>query len=62
MRLPWAPGRLNNQCDLFHFWSMHIGGAHFLLVDGSVHFLSYDANSILPALASRASGEAVEVP
>lgn len=55
-------GQLNNQCDLFHFWSMHPGGAHFLLVDGSVHFLSYDANPILPALATRAGGETVNLP
>lgn len=58
----YAAGRLRNQCDQFHFWSLHFSGAHFLLVDGSVHFLSYDANSILPALATRAGGETVELP
>ena len=52
----------SNQCDAFHFWSLHPGGAHFLFVDGSVHFLSYSAASILPALATRAGGEAVTVP
>jgi prepilin-type N-terminal cleavage/methylation domain-containing protein/prepilin-type processing-associated H-X9-DG protein len=55
----YAPGSLNNQCDMFHFWSPHIGGAHFLFSDGSVHFLGYSVVSILPALASRAGGEAV---
>jgi prepilin-type N-terminal cleavage/methylation domain-containing protein len=58
----YTPGRLSNQCDMFHFWSPHFGGAHFLMVDGSVHFLSYDANPILPALATRAGGETVELP
>jgi prepilin-type N-terminal cleavage/methylation domain-containing protein len=55
----YAPGSLGNQCDMFHFWSPHIGGAHFLFSDDSVHFLSYAAAPLLPALASRASGEAV---
>ncbi|MHB1425928.1 MAG: DUF1559 family PulG-like putative transporter [Gemmataceae bacterium] len=58
----FGPGNDRNFCDTFHFWSHHIGGANFLCVDGSVHFLSYDANSILPALATRAGGEAVELP
>jgi hypothetical protein len=58
----FGPGRSDNQCDAFHFWSLHIGGAHFLVADGSVHFLSYSANSILPALATRSGGEAVSLP
>ncbi len=44
---------------MFHFWSLHSGGAHFLFADGSVHFLSYASAPILPALASRAGAEAV---
>ncbi|MBI2807081.1 MAG: DUF1559 domain-containing protein [Planctomycetes bacterium] len=59
---PFGPGSLNNQCDMFHFWSLHSGGAHFLFADGSVHFLTYAAAPILPALASRAGGESVELP
>jgi prepilin-type processing-associated H-X9-DG protein len=47
---------------LFHFWSLHPGGAHFLYADGSVHFLGYDADAILPALATRAGGEVVSLP
>jgi prepilin-type processing-associated H-X9-DG protein len=58
----FGPGNFNNQCDMFHFWSPHSGGGHFLFADGSVHFLSYSAAPILPALASRAGGEAVQVP
>jgi prepilin-type processing-associated H-X9-DG protein len=56
------PGRFSNQCDMFHFWSPHPGGANFLLADGSVHFLSYSADPLLPALASRAGGETVGLP
>jgi prepilin-type N-terminal cleavage/methylation domain-containing protein/prepilin-type processing-associated H-X9-DG protein len=58
----FAPGTIGNQCDMFHFWSLHSGGAHFLFADGSVHFLAYSAAPIMPALASRAGGEAVPVP
>jgi hypothetical protein len=32
------------------------------MCDGSVHFLSYSADTILPALATRAGNEAVELP
>jgi prepilin-type N-terminal cleavage/methylation domain-containing protein/prepilin-type processing-associated H-X9-DG protein len=58
----FGPGNEKTQCDLFHFWSFHSGGANFLLADGSVHFLSYSARSVLPALATRSGDEAVEVP
>ncbi len=56
----FGPGRTQNNCDVYHFWSLHTGnGAHFLFGDGSVHFLSYASAPLLPALASRAGGEAV---
>jgi prepilin-type processing-associated H-X9-DG protein len=37
----FAPGSLTNQCDMYHFWSPHAGGAYFLFADGSAHFLPY---------------------
>jgi prepilin-type processing-associated H-X9-DG protein len=58
----FVPGRLDQECDAFHYWSQHIGGANFLFVDGSVHFLPYAADAVLPALATRSGGEAVSLP
>ncbi|HET6572015.1 MAG TPA: DUF1559 domain-containing protein [Fimbriiglobus sp.] len=58
----FRPGSLIDNCDAFHFWSLHFGGANFLFADGSVHFLRYAARDVLPALATRAGGEAVPLP
>ena len=58
----FTPGTFSNPCDAFHFWSPHPGGANFAFADGSVRFLSYSADSVLPALATRAGGEAAAVP
>ncbi len=45
------------------FGSNHPGGCHFLLGDGSVHFLSENTQlRILQALATRDGGEVVEIP
>jgi prepilin-type processing-associated H-X9-DG protein len=56
----YQAGTIANQCDAFHFWSPHTGGANFLFADGSVKLLSYSANDLLPALASRAGNEVFE--
>jgi type II secretory pathway pseudopilin PulG len=59
----YGPGRLDNRCDQHHFWSLHQGGANFLAADGSGHFLSYSTDrSIMKALATRAGGEAAQLP
>jgi prepilin-type processing-associated H-X9-DG protein len=59
---PFQDSRFTDPCGMFHFWSPHSGGANFAFCDGSVRFLTYGANSIMPALASRAGGEVVELP
>ena len=56
---PYGPGDLDNQCDAFHFWSLHKGGSNFAFCDGSVRFLAYTADAIMPALATRSGGESV---
>lgn len=55
-------GEIVEQCDLFHFWSLHSGGgANFVLADGSIHFLSYRVSSeIIPMLATINGGEVIE--
>lgn len=53
----FGPGRTENPCDALHFWSFHTGGGNFTFADGSVRFVRFDANSILPAWATRAGGE-----
>ncbi len=50
------------ELDGAHYWSFHIGGANFLFCDGSVQYLLYSADSVLPALCTRAGGENVVVP
>ncbi len=55
-------GHVDDPCSAFHFWSLHPGGAHFLFADGHVQFLKYSANPLMPALATRAGREAVELP
>lgn len=54
--------RVDNPCAIWHFWSLHPGGAHFLAGDGSTHFLSYSADQVLPALATRSGREVVAWP
>lgn len=58
----FRPGSDRDRCAMFHFWSNHPGGAHFAFCDGSARFLRYEADPILPALATRVGGEAVTVP
>lgn len=62
VQVTFGPGRTDNRCDRLHFWSLHPGGANFLFADGAVHFLSYSAQPLIMALASRDGGEVVELP
>jgi prepilin-type processing-associated H-X9-DG protein len=59
----FTSGTLINPCDQFHYWSLHTGGANFLLADGHVKFFTYSIpNNVMLALATRAGGEAVSEP
>ncbi len=53
----FQPGKLTDDCDQAHFWSLHTGGANFAFADGSVRFVRYGAADVLPALGTRAGGE-----
>ena len=55
-------GKLTDMCSAFGYWSLHTGGANFALADGSVRFLRYEADEIMPALATRNGGESAGVP
>ena len=57
----YAPPGADRKCDAFRFWSLHVGGANFAFADGSVRFLNYGADAVLPALATRAGGEVVSL-
>jgi len=65
----YRPGSPFSPTDWNHFWSFHPGGGMWLMADGSVRFISYNAGAavvtqvqgvnvtLLEALASRAGGE-----
>jgi prepilin-type processing-associated H-X9-DG protein len=50
-------GNVNNPCDQLHYWSGHDAGVNFAFGDGSVRFMTYARNDLLPALATRSGGE-----
>jgi prepilin-type N-terminal cleavage/methylation domain-containing protein/prepilin-type processing-associated H-X9-DG protein len=58
----FGPGRIDNVCDRYHFWSLHRGGANFAFADGSCRFLRYSARPQVLAFATRAGDEPVELP
>jgi prepilin-type processing-associated H-X9-DG protein len=57
----FGPGRTNNPCDRWHFWSLHSGGANFAFCDGSVRFLPYAAEPFIVPLATCNGGEVVDL-
>jgi len=55
----FKPGAPDSMCDGLHFWSLHDGGAHFALCDGSVRFMAYESAAVLEQMATRGGGESV---
>jgi prepilin-type N-terminal cleavage/methylation domain-containing protein/prepilin-type processing-associated H-X9-DG protein len=55
----FGQGSNNGPCggDSNHFWSLHNGGANWLLGDGSVRFLGYNAAAITIPMGTRAGKE-----
>jgi prepilin-type processing-associated H-X9-DG protein len=54
-KVGFQPGSINVDCDQLHYFSMHSGGGNFVFGDGSVRFVAYSANSVLPQLCTRAA-------
>ena len=59
-KIGFQPGRVDVDCDQVHFWSLHAGGGNFLFGDGSVKFMNYQANTVLPQLSTRQGAEVVD--
>lgn len=60
---PFGPGRADNPCDRYRFWSYHPVGANFVFADASVRYLTYRSSAQwLPALATRDAGEPADTP
>jgi prepilin-type N-terminal cleavage/methylation domain-containing protein len=59
-KLGFKPGSLTDNCDMGHFWSLHSGGANFLLGDASVRFLAYSLDpTLFQHLCTRNGGEVI---
>ena len=61
-KVNFQPGRVTEPCDQVHYWSVHTAGANFLMGDGSVKFLTYGADSVLPQLFTKNGGEVFTLP
>jgi prepilin-type N-terminal cleavage/methylation domain-containing protein len=57
-----GPLSVYNPCSVNQMWSNHRGGANFIIADGSVRFITYDAALIMPALTTYNGGETMVVP
>jgi hypothetical protein len=58
----FEPKQLGIPCAYLQYWSFHANGAHFLISDGSVRFLGYDVDSLLPGLATRGDADVAPFP
>jgi prepilin-type N-terminal cleavage/methylation domain-containing protein len=56
----YRPDVPDNPCAATHFWSFHPGGGKWLLADGSVTYIGYEAGTtVLPAMSSVNGSDAV---
>jgi len=56
-------GDPETHADVFHWWSYHNDGAHFVFVDGGARLLSYSIDyNVLLGLSSRNGAESVAAP
>jgi prepilin-type processing-associated H-X9-DG protein len=59
----YGPGNPRWDCHTNHYYSMHSNGANWLLADGSVRFISYNAQPLVSAgLATATGGEVFDMP
>jgi prepilin-type N-terminal cleavage/methylation domain-containing protein/prepilin-type processing-associated H-X9-DG protein len=58
-KVGFQPGTINDLCDQVHFWSWHPAGANWTFGDGSVRFINYGMNDVLPQMCTRNGGEVV---
>jgi prepilin-type processing-associated H-X9-DG protein len=50
------------EIDIAHWWSFHSKGANFLMADGTVHFMTYDASSIIGPISTINGREMFKFP
>lgn len=58
----YKKGDIKINCDSSHFWSMHRGGALWIMADASVPFMQYGAGGLTIPLATREGGEIAALP
>jgi prepilin-type N-terminal cleavage/methylation domain-containing protein len=59
----YGPGRTDNPCDRYHYWSLHPGGSLFAFGDASVRWVPYRTpRHVLSALSTRSGGELDDLP
>jgi hypothetical protein len=50
----FGPGRLDNPCDRYHFWSLHRGGGNWLFADSSIRIQTHNQVDTLRFMSSYA--------
>jgi prepilin-type N-terminal cleavage/methylation domain-containing protein/prepilin-type processing-associated H-X9-DG protein len=61
-KVGFQPGLPTQMCDQVHFWSFHTNGGNWLMGDGSVRFMTYTADTVLPQMTTKSGGEVYTIP